>query len=86
MAPVGDERIGDVSNVLFCNGWILDSDGKVYIYYASSDTRLHVAVSSVELLIDYVKNTAADGMRSAASVQAVQNIIRKNADASVPIP
>jgi len=78
MAPVGDERIGDVSNVLFCNGWIRDDDDKVYIYYGSSDTRMHVAVSSIELLKDYVKNTPADGMRSATSVRAINELIRKN--------
>ncbi|KKX49480.1 hypothetical protein [Sphingobacterium sp. IITKGP-BTPF85] len=64
MAPRGDERIGDVSNVLFTNGWIADEDGKVFIYYASSDTRMHVAVSSVERLLDYCLSTAPDGMRS----------------------
>lgn len=78
MAPVGDERIGDVSNVLFSNGWIEDADGTVYIYYASSDTRMHVAVSSVELLIDYVMNTSPDGMRSASSVNTIQQLIKKN--------
>jgi 4-O-beta-D-mannosyl-D-glucose phosphorylase len=82
MAPVGDERIGDVSNVLFCNGWIHDDDDKVYIYYGSSDTRMHVAVSSIELLKDYVKNTPADGMRSATSVGTVNELIRKNESTS----
>ncbi len=79
MAPEGEERIGDVSNVLFCNGWIADEGGKVFIYYASSDTRLHVATSTVEQLLDYCMNTAADGMRSAASVQTLNGIIDKNA-------
>ena len=51
MAPLGSERVGDVSNVLFCNGWILDDDGTVFIYYASSDTRMHVAVSTVDGLL-----------------------------------
>lgn len=78
MAPAGEERVGDVSNVLFCNGWIHDTDDTVYIYYASSDTRMHVAVSSIEQLTDYVKNTSPDGMRSAASVSALRDIIRKN--------
>jgi 4-O-beta-D-mannosyl-D-glucose phosphorylase len=82
MAPVGDERTGDVSNVLFCNGWIHDTDGTVYIYYASSDTRMHVAVSHIDLLTDYVKNTSSDGMRSAASVNIVQQIIQKNSSIS----
>ena len=70
MAPVGEERIGDVSNVLFSNGWVARPDGTVLIYYASSDTRTHVATSSVERLLDYVLNTPEDGLRSAASVQA----------------
>lgn len=78
MAPSGDERVGDVSNVLFCNGWIHDENNKVYIYYASSDTRMHVAVCELEVLIDYVKNNPEDGMRTAASVHAVNNIIQHN--------
>jgi 4-O-beta-D-mannosyl-D-glucose phosphorylase len=78
LAPVGEERIGDVSNVVFCNGWIADEDGTVYVYYASSDTRMHVAITTVEKLIDYTMNTPADGLRSASSVQVVYNIIDKN--------
>lgn len=78
LAPEGDERIGDVSNVLFSNGWIKEDDGRVFIYYASSDTRLHVATSTVEKLIDYVRNTAPDQLTSAHSVQVLSNIIRKN--------
>ncbi|MCW2262066.1 4-O-beta-D-mannosyl-D-glucose phosphorylase [Sphingobacterium kitahiroshimense] len=78
MAPRGDERIGDVSNVLFTNGWIADEDGKVFIYYASSDTRMHVAVSSVERLLDYCLSTAPDGMRSKKSVETLKDIISKN--------
>lgn len=77
MAPEGEERIGDVSNVLFCNGWI-EEGGNVFIYYASSDTRLHVATSTVEQLLDYVMNTAPDGMRSAASVQTINALIDNN--------
>ena len=69
LAPMGEERIGDVSNVLFSNGWIADEDGTVYIYYASSDTRMHVATSTVDRLIDYCLHTPADGLRSAASVE-----------------
>lgn len=80
MAPEGDERVGDVSNVLFCNGWIADPDGRVLIYYASSDTRMHVAVSSVERLLDYCFNTAPDGFRSAASVGRLCGIIDNNSD------
>ncbi len=78
MAPEGDERIGDVSNVLFSNGWIADDDGTVFIYYASSDTRMHVAVSSVERLTDYCLNTAPDGLRSAASVETLKGLIARN--------
>ena len=78
MAPVGEERIGDVSNVLFSNGWIADEDGTVYIYYASSDTRVHVATSTVDRLADYVMNNPADGFRSAASVATIKTIIDKN--------
>ncbi|MCA5005155.1 glycoside hydrolase family 130 protein [Sphingobacterium bovistauri] len=78
MAPEGDERIGDVSNVLFCNGWIADADGKVYIYYASSDTRMHVAVSSIDRLLDYCLHTAADGFRSATTVRQVNQLISGN--------
>ena len=78
MAPEGEERIGDVSNVLFSNGWILDEDGTVFIYYASSDTRLHVATSTLEQLLDYVINTPADGFRSAASVETLIRVIEKN--------
>ncbi|MGB3105756.1 glycosidase [Sphingobacterium siyangense] len=79
MAPEGEERIGDVSNVLFSNGWIMDANGMVYIYYASSDTRMHVAVSSVDQLLDYCLNTAPDGLRSATSVDNVLQLIGRNA-------
>jgi len=78
MAPIQDERIGDVSNVLFSNGWIADEDGKVFIYYASSDTRMHVATSTIEKLLDYCMNTPADGYRSAASVEAIKQLVAKN--------
>lgn len=78
LAPVGEERIGDVSNVLFSNGWIADEDGKVFIYYASSDTRMHVAVSTIDILIDYCMNTPEDGLRSAASVTCINELIDKN--------
>lgn len=77
MAPEGEERVGDVSNVLFSNGWIV-KDGVVYIYYASSDTRVHVASSTVEQLLDYCFETAADGLRSAASVKKINALIEKN--------
>lgn len=78
MAPVGEERTGDVSNVLFSNGWIADEDGKVFIYYASSDTRMHVAVSNIQVLVDYCLNTPPDGLRSAASVARINELIDKN--------
>jgi 4-O-beta-D-mannosyl-D-glucose phosphorylase len=78
IAPEGIERVGDVSNVAFSNGWILDDDGTVFIYYASSDTRLHVATSSLNQLLDYCINTAPDGLRSAASVETLKGIIDKN--------
>ena len=78
LAPEGEERIGDVSNVVFSNGWVLDDDGTVYIYYASSDTRMHVATSTLEQLLDYVMNTAADGYNSASSVNALNKIINSN--------
>jgi len=77
MAPRNEERVGDVSNVLFSNGWI--NHGKeVYIYYASSDTRMHVATSTVDRLLDYVKNTPADGLQSADSVQKRIQLIENN--------
>ena len=78
MAPQGEERVGDVSNVLFTNGWIADEDGKVFIYYASSDTRMHVATSTIDKLLDYVLNTPADGYRSAKSVEAIKSLIANN--------
>ncbi len=78
MAPEGEERVGDVSNVLFVNGWIEDEDGTVYIYYASSDTRLHVATTTIEKLCDYVMNTPEDGLRSLKSTQTLLKIIDRN--------
>lgn len=78
LAPLGEERIGDVSNVLFSNGWIADEDGKVFIYYASSDTRMHVAVSTIGQLIDYCLHTQEDGLRSTASVVCINELINKN--------
>lgn len=78
MAPEGEERIGDVSNVLFTNGWIVDEDGKVFIYYASSDTRMHVATSTVDQLVDYCMHTPADGFTSSASVETLKKQIEKN--------
>ena len=64
--------------MLFTNGWIADEDGTVFIYYASSDTRMHVATSTVDKLLDYVLNTPADGYRSATSVQTIKTLISSN--------
>ena len=78
LAPMGEERIGDVSNVVFSNGWIADEDGTVYIYYASSDTRMHVATSSINQLLDYIINNSEDEFRSAKTTEKIINIINKN--------
>jgi 4-O-beta-D-mannosyl-D-glucose phosphorylase len=78
IAPDGPERIGDVSNVTFSNGWICDDDGTIYLYYASSDTRLHVAMTSVNQLIDYCEKTPVDGLRSAKTVETINQIIDRN--------
>lgn len=78
LAPIDEERVGDVSNVLFSNGWIADEDGKIYLYYASSDTRMHVAETTVERLVDYCMNTGKDGLTSTTSVERLMNIIEAN--------
>ena len=78
IAPEGEERIGDVSNVVFCNGMIARKDGSLYIYYASSDTRLHVAATSVQKMVDYCLNTPADPLRSAKCVELRNKLIAKN--------
>ncbi|MHA3789419.1 glycoside hydrolase family 130 protein [Flavobacterium hauense] len=78
MAPENEERVGDVSNVLFTNGWIDDEDGTVYIYYASSDTRMHVAVSSIDKLVDYVVNSPEDTFTSAGSVNTIISLVDNN--------
>lgn len=78
MAPVGEERVGDVSNVLFANGWVARSNGDVFLYYASSDTRIHVATSTVDRLVDYVLNTPEDEGTSHASVQTRLALIESN--------
>ena len=78
MAPEGEERVGDVSNVLFANGWVARSNGDVYIYYGSSDTRTHVATSTVAKLLDYVMNTPTDGLRSKLCAEQRCRLIRKN--------
>lgn len=78
MAPEGEEYIGDVMNVLFSSGWIADGDGRVFIYYASSDTRMHVATSTVDRLVDYCLNTEPDGLRTALTVERINRLIDKN--------
>ncbi len=78
MAPDGGEYVGDVMNVLFSNGWIADEDGKVFIYYASSDTRMHVATSSVDRLVDYCLNTEPDGFRTGLTVERINRLIDAN--------
>ncbi len=78
IAPMGPERVGDVSNVVFTNGAIVTPEGGVYIYYASSDTRLHVATTTIKKLVDYVFNTPADPLRSAACVKQRDDFITKN--------
>jgi len=78
IAPEGAERIGDVSNVVFSNGWVARADGSVLIYYASSDTRLHVATSTIGRLLDYVRNTPSDGLTSAESVRQRIRLIDSN--------
>lgn len=80
LAPEGMERVGDVSDVVFSNGWIADPDGTVYIYYGSSDTRLHVATSTVEKLVDYTINTPPDAGQTYACVQQRIQLIQKNKD------
>ncbi len=78
MAPEGREYVGDVMNVLFSNGWICDPDGRIFLYYASSDTRMHVATSSVDRLVDYCLHTAPDGLRTGLSVETLNKIIDAN--------
>ena len=82
MAPVGEEYQGDVMNVLFSNGWIADEDGKVYIYYASSDTRVHVATSTIDRLVDYCLHTPEDGLTTAKSVEEINKLIDMNQSAA----
>jgi 4-O-beta-D-mannosyl-D-glucose phosphorylase len=80
MAPEYDERVGDVANVLFVNGWIEKPNGEVNIYYASSDTRMHVATTTVDVLIDYCLNTPEDGLRTHTSVETLNKLIKRNLD------
>ncbi|MBQ9652429.1 MAG: glycosidase [Prevotella sp.] len=78
LIPEGDEYLGDVMNVAFANGWIADEDGRVFIYYASADTRLHVATSTIDRLVDYCMNTPEDGLTTSASVETIKALVRKN--------
>ncbi len=78
IGPEGEERTGDVSNVVFSNGWIEGKNGEVFIYYGTSDTRLNVATSTVDRLLDYVKNTPEDPLRSYACVEQRYALIKKN--------
>ena len=78
LAPVGQERVGDVSNVLFTNGWIADDDGCVYLYYASCDTRMHVAVSTIDRLVDYCMNSGTDGLTSETSTGRLTALVDRN--------
>lgn len=78
IAPLGAERVGDVSNVVFTNGAVARENGDVYIYYASSDTRLHVATTTIDRLVDYVFNTPEDPLRSVKCVEQRCAFIRKN--------
>ncbi len=76
--PLGEERVGDVSNVTFSNGWILDEDGTVFIYYASSDTRMHVATTTIDKLLDYVLNTPEDPGRTQLCAKQRNSFVERN--------
>jgi len=76
--PLGEERVGDVSNVVFSNGWILDNDGTIFIYYASSDTRVHIATTTLEKLIDYIWNTPEDPGRTQLCASQRDELIIRN--------
>jgi 4-O-beta-D-mannosyl-D-glucose phosphorylase len=78
IAPLGSERVGDVSNVVFSNGWVKRDNGEVLIYYASSDTRMHVATSTIDRLVDYTINTPQDPFKSHLCVQQRLALIHKN--------
>ena len=78
MVPEGGEYIGDVMNVLFANGWIADEDGKVFIYYASSDTRMHGATSTVDRLVDYCMNTGPGAFTTGETVKRLNRLIDRN--------
>lgn len=78
LSPRGEERVGDVSNVVFGNGWVKRSNGEVLIYYGASDTRLNVATSTIDKLVDYVKNTPTDALRSIDCVNQRIELIKRN--------
>ena len=78
MVPEGEEYVGDVMNVLFTNGWVADPDRKVYIYYASCDTRMHVATSDVDRLVDYCLHTEPDGFTTTDTVRRLNRLIDRN--------
>lgn len=78
IAPYDEERIGDVSNVIFCNGAVVDVDENVFIYYASSDTRIHVATTTIDKLVDYTFNTPEDPYRSLECAEQRADLVKKN--------
>ena len=82
LVPEGYEYIGDVMNVAFANGWIAEEDGRVFIYYASADTRLHVATTTIDQLLDYCLHTPEDGLTTSASVEKIKALVAKNAKIS----
>jgi 4-O-beta-D-mannosyl-D-glucose phosphorylase len=78
IGPRGEERVGDVSNVVFTTGAIANEKGEVFIYYASSDTRMHVATSTIDRLVDYCMNTPKDDYRTQFSVEKIKALVAKN--------
>ena len=78
LVPLGWERVGDVSNVVFTNGAVARENGEVYIYYASSDTRMHVATTTIDKLEDYLFNTPKDPLRSVDCVKQRCELVEKN--------
>jgi len=80
MGPQGRERVGDVSNVLFSNGWVERENGKVYVYYGSSDTRMHVAETTRDKLIEYVTNTPEDAGRTHLCAKQRYDLVDRNMD------
>ncbi len=78
LVPLGKERVGDVSNVVFTNGAVVDEEGRIYIYYASCDTRMHVATTTIEKMEDYLFHTPKDPLRSTDCVKQRCQLIDKN--------